>query len=314
MSLRCPALVVAWVVVATVATAASDDVRVALTVTPVRATVGERLAAELTIDTPDGVTVEPPQLGPSLGSLSVVAGSWHPPQANEGGQRRSWSGELVAFRTGELEIPPVRIPIERDGEPEIVSTAALTVTIETVLDPQDAEAPLADLKPPASIEPDYGALIAAASILGLLLLAAGLLWWLQRRYGAQLAAVDVPENPFLRTPPEVWVYAELQKLLERRLAEDGRVDLFFSELARIIKLYLGGRFRVDLMERTSAEVLLLLREAGTDTDAIAAIDELLTQCDQVKFARSVPDASRCRDSIEIAYRIVDATKPEREAA
>jgi hypothetical protein len=306
------ALGVAGVVLAASATTASDDARVALSVTPRAATVGERLAAELTVDAPAGAVIDPPQIGPTLGSLSVTSGNWQPPQDHEGGQRWTWTGELVGFRTGEIEIPAIRIPVEHDGRREVLTTEALSVTIESVLDARDAQVPLADLKPPASIAPDYGALIAAGSILALLLLAAGLLWWLQRRYGARLAAAAVPEDPFHRTPPDVWVYAELKKLLERRLAEEGRVDLFFSELSRIIKRYLGGRFRVELMERTTAEVAPLLRQAGADSEAIAAIDQLLTCCDQVKFAKSQPDAAACRESIESAYRIVDTTKPRRE--
>ena len=54
-----------------------------------------------------------------------------------------------------------------------------------------------------------------AFFLALLLGGAGLLWWLQRRYGNRLTAVEAPEDPFHRMPPHVWVYRELQRLLDR---------------------------------------------------------------------------------------------------
>jgi len=143
-----------------------------------------------------------------------------------------------------------------------------------------------------------------------LLRGAALLWWLHRRYAARLAAVPAPDDPFHRTPPHEWVYAELQKLLERRLAEQGQEALFFTEVARILKRYLGGRFRVELMEQTTAEVPERLRQAGAPREAIEAVGDLLASCDMVKFAKELPRPDDCRAAIEAAYQIVDATKPK----
>jgi hypothetical protein len=144
-----------------------------------------------------------------------------------------------------------------------------------------------------------------------LLLAAGLLWWLHRRYAARLAAVPAPADPFHRTPPHEWVYAELQRLLEQRLAEQGEVERFFAELAQVMKTYLGGRFRIELLEQTTKEVPRRLQQAGAAEEAIGAIVELLDGCDRVKFARERPASESCRSAIESAYGIVDATKPRR---
>lgn len=297
-----------------VASADSDPALVVqVDVQPREATIGDHLAVRIAVTLPATARLDPPQLGPALGPFSVVDGSWEGPVVQEDEQHWTWNGELVSFRTGELELPPVRIAVEDAAGAEIEAVSeAVPVTIRSVLDAEssnDDAGELADLKAPASIPPQYRPLLIAAGILLLLLLGAALLWWLQRRYASRLAAVPAPEDPFHRTPPHEWFYSELGKLLDRRLAEQGNVALFFEELARIVKRYLGGRYRVEIMEQTTEEVPRRLRQAGaaSSTDAVA---DLLGRCDLVKFAGSIPDERACRAAIEAAYRIVDTTKPQ----
>ena len=291
---------------------AAPAVMVRVEVQPREATIGDHLSVRIEVTLPPDTNLDPPQLGPSLGPFSVVQGSWEGP-VPEHDQTWTWNGEVVSFRTGELEFPPVRIAVEDPAGAEIEAVSeSVLVTIRSVLDPQpsDEDSPeLADLKAPASIPPDYGPVLSAAGIVLLLLLLAALLWWLQRRYASRLAAVPAPEDPFHRTPPHEWVYAELQKLLDRRLAEQGKVALFFEEMARIVKLYLGGRYRVEIMEQTTEEVPWRLRQAGAES-SMDAIADLLGRCDIVKFAGAIPNESECRVAIEAAYRIVDTTKPQ----
>lgn len=285
-----------------------------LTVEADVATVGDRIGATLRLDMETGETFEPSPLGSELGPFSVEGGAWSAPSDEEDGRTWVWTGELVAFRTGALEIPSIELSVEGSDGPSSVSTEPRSVTIESVLTDEDlaVEQPeIADLKPAASIAPRYGPLWAALGGLLLLLAAAAVLWWLHRRYAARLAAVPAPTDPFQRTPPHVWIYAELKKLLGRKLAEQGQVDRFYAELARILKIYLGGRYRVDLLEHTTEEVPERLRQAGA-----AAVDEvtrLLDECDRVKFARHRPESTSWREAVEQVYRIVDSTKPAGEA-
>jgi hypothetical protein len=101
----------------------------------------------------------------------------------------------------------------------------------------------------------------------------------------------------------------LEKLLARRLAEDGRIGLFYDELTRIVKQYLEGRFRVDLLERTTSEVQGALQHAGAPVEAGTLARALLESGDRVKFARVAAGPADCRASVEEAYRLVDVTKP-----
>jgi hypothetical protein len=282
--------------------------QVELVLEPAEATVGDHFRARLDVELPPGTRFEPETLGPVLGPFQVVSGAWRDPAATGSPAGWQWQGELVAFRTGELTLPPIRLTvIDAEGTSSTVETPERTVTVRSVLDPEAED--LAELKPPASVSPDYGPLLAGAGLLVLLLAAAAVVAWLHRRYASRLARVEPPDDPFQRTPPHVWVYGELQRLLERRLAEHGEVDRFFAELSWIVKRYLSGRYRVELMEHTTAEVPALLEQAGAPATAVRRIHALLESCDGVKFARRAPDPSACRAAIEEAYEIVDATKP-----
>jgi hypothetical protein len=286
--------------------------RLELTVSPREAEIGDWLSVTLTVDYPAQTRFEPAAIGPQLGPFSVEEGSWSEVLESEAGVRWVWAGRLAAYRTGELVLPTISLSAIGPGGEILLSSEPVTVTLRSVLDDRELEqgdAELADLKPPASVPAQYGPLWTALAVLASLLAGAGLLWWLHRRYGSRLAAVAVPEDPFHRTPPHVWIYAELQQLLERSLPEQGRIDLFYGELSRLLKRYLSGRFRVELMEHTSDEAPVLLRQAGATDDAILRVQSLLGECDRVKFARLLPEAAAWRTAVEQVYRIVDTTKP-----
>ena len=169
-------------------------------VQPQGATIGDHLDVRLEVALPLDALLEPPRLGPAMGPFSVVQGGWEGPVMRQDDQRWTWSGKVVSFRTGELELPAVRIVV-KDAAGNVIEAVsqAVRLTIRSVLDTEpsaEESAELADLKGPASIPPDYGPLRTAAGILSLLLLGAALLWWLQRRYASRLAAVPAPEDPF----------------------------------------------------------------------------------------------------------------------
>jgi hypothetical protein len=77
-------------------------------------------------------------------------------------------------------------------------------------------------------------------------------------------------------------------------------------------MYLGGRYRVDLMEKTTAEVSDGLRGAGAPREATGGAREILESADRVKFAAERPAPPECREAVEAVYRIVDATRPAEE--
>ena len=280
---------------------------------PREATVGDPLDVTLTVDLPDGTGLLSEPLGPEIGPFTVLDGGWEAPVAGEGGSRHVWRGRIAAYETGDLSLPAMLVRVEAEGgEVRTARTEPVGVQIRSVLTAEDraADSPaIGDLKPAASIEPDYGPLRTAAVILVALMLLSALAWWLVRRYGDRLAAKPAPVDPFHRLPPEVWAYGELQRLLSEGLSDPGDVDGFYTRLAWVLKRYLSGRYRLELMERTTLEVPPPLKQAGAPGGASAALVALLERCDRVKFAGDTPGPDVCRADVEEAYRLVDATRP-----
>jgi hypothetical protein len=289
---------------------AESTARATLVVDPLVSTVGDHLAATLTVELPTGVEVEPVTIGPHLGKFVVTGEAWSAPETRPDGTRLvRWTASLAAFETGSLELPPITVRLRAGTEAQELQTAPVKIEVQSVLAKEPQASPeIADLKPPASVAPDFRAIWVALALLGALVLGAGVVWWVHRRFAGRLAAVPVPEDPFHREPPHVWVYRELQQLLERRLAEQGRVDEFYAELGRIVKTYLSGRYRIDLLERTSEEVRDLLERSGAPPEATEHASGILADCDLVKFARRRPEPSSWRTVVETVYALVDATR------
>jgi len=291
--------------------AAAELPRARLDVTPREARVGDTLQVTFEIWTSPDSRVERPELGPTA-KLTFRALSWEGPEIAGDEARWSWKGTVAAFETGDLEVPAAVARIAGPEGETTVRSEPVSIRIASVIPGDDPEQDLAEIKGPAGMPPDYRTVTRALAVLAALLLLALGVWWLQRRWAHRLAGVAAPEDPFHRMPPHEWVYRELQLLLERRLPEQGEVDRFFEELSHILKRYLGGRYRVDLMERTTSEVQPELRQAGAPREALGPTRELLEKSDRVKFAGERPAPAECRDAVEAVYRIVDATRPSEE--
>lgn len=302
--LLCPCLVLAQ--------GETAPARLEVSVEPLSGSVGDLLATTIVLEAPADAAPELPEIGSELGPFTVSDGSWSDPEPAGELTRWTWNGHVAVYRTGTHELPALSVRLDGGGDGNVLTSKAVSVEIGSVVAEAAGEeggADIADLKPPASVPGKYGSLLVGLALLAVLLLGSGLLWWLQRRYAGRLAAARVPLDPFHRMPPHVWVYKELQRLLDLRLEDRGEVERFHSELARIVKFYLGGRYRVDLMESTSSEVPPLLRQAGAPPEAVGETETLLVHCDGVKFARERPPADRWRELVELAYRVVDRTKP-----
>lgn len=273
-------------------------------------TIGDRFPMTLRAAGSGADSWEPVALPDTIGPFTVLDGNWSQEPQPDGGNVWIWSGGVAAYEPGELELPAFTVQL-RSGDEVLESiTEPVAVTIESVLGAGDENGELADLKGPGSVAPDYSALVLALSILAGLLILAGIVWWVQRRYAGRLAAVPQPADPFKRMPPHEWAYQALQELLRGGHADPEHAGPFFEEIARILKLYLGGRYRVELMECTTAEIGPLLRQAGAGVDPIGKSEKLLLSCDMVKFADHLPRASDFRSTVEEAYALVDATRPQ----
>jgi hypothetical protein len=282
---------------------------VTLSIEPATTTIGDPVSVRLTIETdPDQPPVRE-KLGPDLGPFVVLEEQWSEQTLDDGRQAWVWSATIAAYEIGKQEFPGLTIAAAA-GDAPAWETEPFSIDVVSVLDDAGSETEtveIADLKGPATVAPNFAPVWVAGFVLALLLAVAGLVWWLNRRYAARLAAVPAVTDPFARVTPHEWAFAQLRELLD----EKGRSssDRFYERLAWILKRYLGGRYRADLLELTTDEVRPVLLQVGTPATALTRIAPVLGDCDAVKFAKYQPTETERKEIVERVYGIIDQTKP-----
>ena len=104
--------------------------------------------------------------------------------------------------------------------------------------------------------------------------------------------------------PDVEAEAALARLAQRKLIENHRLELFFTELTDIMKRYVGRRFDVPYLERTTDEILSDLRD-----QPVKGLRDILEAADLVKFAKTMPGQDEARSAFDLARALIRTTKP-----
>lgn len=104
----------------------------------------------------------------------------------------------------------------------------------------------------------------------------------------------------------------MMALNELKRKEDwikGREKEHYSAFSGILKMYIGARFDLNLMERTTFETKLLLQQKGVNPGLISRINELLQEADLIKFAKQPSDDLIARSSLRKLEELVIELSP-----
>ncbi len=122
-------------------------------------------------------------------------------------------------------------------------------------------------------------------------------WWRKKK---TIEAIVPPVPPHVRAK---------QRLAEA-LALIAQPREFCIAVSDVLRLYLEARFSFRAPERTTEEFLLDLKK--TDLlmrDQKDSLEDFLTRCDLVKFAKYEPREPELRDLHASALRLVEETEP-----
>lgn len=100
---------------------------------------------------------------------------------------------------------------------------------------------------------------------------------------------------------------EMDNLFAKRLWEQEGLKEHYYQLSLILRNYLGKRYTLSFMDKTSYQIELLLGQLNVHQDLQREINWMLNQSDLVKFAKSSPDISEVMQSIQRAKEIVTKT-------
>jgi hypothetical protein len=291
----------AWILVSArsaISQEAKPQLKVSVNATTV--TVGDVVTVKLSVKHAPTLKVAFAPVGAALGEWTVRSSKQLPPaKLADGDTEDVLEVQVAAYKTGDLEVPAFSIEAVRaNGEREVLSSEPVRIKVQSVL--TGKEDTLKDLKPQADIETDYKPLLfflaAAAS-------AAYLVYRLVRYLrGRRRRPPLKPER--LRSPEEVAREA-IERLLSRKLVEQGQIKLFYLELSEIIKRFLGSKLGVISLERTTEEFTRDLRAISVPSAQYRMIREFLEDCDLVKFAKYQPGREEVEQIVSRSRAMID---------
>ena len=164
---------------------------------------------------------------------------------------------------------------------------------------------LRDIKPPLAVSQTlFPYFIGAVVIFGFV--AASVWLYFRRRY--QTLEVSADEAIDVRLPHEV-AYERLQAIAASDLLALGDMETYHTEIAYVLREYISNRYEIPALELTTTGLFHAMLRAKIATPCVERTQQLLANCDVVKFATYQPEISEASARIADACWIVDETKP-----
>ncbi len=212
--------------------------------------------------------------------------------------------QMAAFQLGKLTTPQLTFDVSTAQAQGTFSVPGANVELVSTL-PPDAEktgAGLYDITPPVDVAVRTWRLLYALAIaIAVALAAYAVMRWVKRPRPV------VAEAPKPVEPLELRARKALDTLRAEDLPGKGRVREYYFRLSEIVRSYLGERYGFDALESTSPELLESLRRLHTPGLPLKELQEFVNESDFVRYAKASVDPNACKNAIELAYHIVNAT-------
>jgi low affinity Fe/Cu permease len=201
---------------------------------------------------------------------------------------------ITAWDSGSYYIPPISFS-------ETSRTEGLLLNAQTVILEEGAE--LKDIKQP--MEAPIGWSDIWPWLLGIILFS--LIVFLLKKYVFNKKEVIKIKNPKVIIPADITALQQLTKLDEAQVWQAGNVKKYHSEISEIIRRYTENRFNFIALELATEEIISELK-SKVNNEQLARITILLKRADLAKFAKSKPEETENKESMQLAKHFVAQTK------
>ncbi|MEO9570958.1 MAG: hypothetical protein ABJH82_10270 [Polaribacter sp.] len=215
---------------------------------------------------------------------------------------------LTGFDSGAFYIPQQQIFVKNQAfltDSLLVNVATITVDTTKV-----KKFPIKSIKSEPLTFDDFKIyiyiLLAALAIIGF-----WIYWFVIRK-----RKEEEEEQTYRALPPYEEAIFKLNELDEKLLWQNNKVKEYYSELTEIVRGYIERELKVPALEKTTDEVLDMLKDFKksetilTSEDTIKKLKDLLQEADLVKFAKSKPLALEIEEDRKDAQDIVSNLKPK----
>lgn len=295
--------------------AEEGPISVSLTVSPKAPGVSDYVRARLEITSDTSVTIIEPDYGDVLGDGDRVfeyrvreVEVERAKPIGSGRLRWVYAYDLRFVLAGEYELPGVEVSFTTVGPDDVARESSIRTEPITlvVTAPDEAALSDADLRTVTRLDPvdlpwawPAPKWLIAMGLAGLVVVAALVLW--RRRRGRE--RVEIP------IPADVWARRQIAALLADELLEMDKVQEFYYRISAIVRGYIERRFDVSAPEMTTEEFLAATASDNRfGDDSATELDNFLSACDMVKYAKHLPGPSECEAVLEAARDFVERTR------
>ena len=165
---------------------------------------------------------------------------------------------------------------------------------------------LRDIKPPLEVTQSLLLyFIGGAVVLGFIAVSA-LLYIRRRPQTLPISSIPTDKNDV--PLPHEMAYEQLAAIEASDWLKRGDMETYHTQIAYVLREYINARYQIPALELTTTALLQTMMSAQIDTACVERIQQLLANCDKVKFATYQPELSEASARIADARWIVDETK------
>jgi len=269
-------------------------------------TVGDQFTLRLKATYPAEGDVALPALPREWGPFEVLDQRALPTVENQDGTRTATREATVTlWAPGEFQTPALAVRYRTGDDAQEITVPPLTITVASVLSGDETEK--RDLKPQARLPHPFPWLwVLGGTLLTSLLGAWGWLWYTRWRRSPDAFAAPVIVDPH---PPEEIAHEELDRIAALDLPGQGDLKGHYTLVADCMRHYVQDRYHLPALDRTTWELMTVMRRASIERGPTVRLCELLEEADLVKFAKARPAVDQARDAVRRARHFVTVTTP-----
>jgi hypothetical protein len=211
---------------------------------------------------------------------------------------------LEPFLSGVYAIPPLEISFGEQGGAYSFSLISdeIAVEVASVLPPLLGEQDIEGIWGPLGLQ---RRMIVWIVIAGIILAAAGAgLLYAGRRFPTFRSGVKALH-------PWETALKELDSLLAKKLIEHGRYREFYDGISDLTRRYVEQRFSIRAPEQTTEEFLQQVQDSNALSKYTPLLEEFLSGCDLVKFARYEPSLEEVERTVHTCESFLTGTVPRK---
>ncbi|MFZ5981623.1 MAG: hypothetical protein ACOYVF_13430 [Candidatus Zixiibacteriota bacterium] len=270
--------------------------------------IGDLITYTIAITHDSMIELVPPPLGANLGAFDVK--DYQPDietRLKDGRIRSETVFKLSTFTTGDYVIPPVPVLFNMpDSTKKVLLAEPVPIKVLSMLQNAGDSVDIKPLKAQYEFKRDYTPYYIWGAVAFVILLGGGLLIWyfMRRRKKA--------EEPVDLRPPWEKAFERLAVLKEKNYPAEGRYKDYYFELTEIYREYLGRMYDIDVLEKTTAEVLEEFVKIELPPELLENTARLFHHADLVKFAKLIPVADRPPADLDAVHGYIETIRVEHE--